>query len=643
MAQVESATHAAICQAALGYVRQGFAVLPVFGKRPAVRSWTAFRQTAPTSERVAAWYAGSASDLTEEAREHVEAGGALGVGIILGSVSGLLVVDRDPRNDRDGAGERWRRSMPFPTTARADSGGGGLHLYFRLPTGFQGKGKATPASGVEVLSDGHYVVAPPSAHPSGGVYTWRRPLSRIADAPDSLLALLTPDDPTPDEPRAVPTLAPSTDASGDALHAYAARALQEETDRVRAAPEGERNDTLNRAAHSLGKLVGASALDRAEVERELLAAATACGLPASEAKATIRSGLNAGASDPRDLSQVGRTKLLVLPSARGGGGRDGEPVGVKPDVKEEGVIMMNDVSEFYGSVAWLWADRIPAGHVTLIVGETGVGKSHLAAHLIAAIAGAQPFPDGSRAPKTGRVLLIETEDFRGAYAQRLRALRVPEDAILLPAGDRTEPTYVPNLLRDEQMIERIASRHEVAAILVDSLSGGHSLDENTADMRRVLQTLTALAGKVGVPVIAVHHLRKRSVHEPVGVSLDRIRGSSVIAQFCRSVIALWVPDADSGTVRADCVKASFCPKPLPFAFDILQEGLAFVPVPEEPRPRTARDDAVDFLRLELAGGGKTRVELVALAGDVGIAARTLDRAKLSIGVRVEDGRWTLPT
>src|SRR5581483_12084183 len=62
---------------------------------------------------------------------------------------------------------------------------------------------------------------------------------------------------------------------------------------------GCRNHTLNRAAFSLGQLVGAGALDAAEVETHLLAAATGIGLGEREARRTIASGLVAGTRHPR--------------------------------------------------------------------------------------------------------------------------------------------------------------------------------------------------------------------------------------------------------------------------------------------------------------------------------------------------------
>jgi putative DNA primase/helicase len=70
------------------------------------------------------------------------------------------------------------------------------------------------------------------------------------------------------------------------------------------APEGRRNDQLNRSAFSLGTLIGAGMIDRGTVERSLIGAAAAAGLSVQEATATIKSGIEAGISKPRQVSDA---------------------------------------------------------------------------------------------------------------------------------------------------------------------------------------------------------------------------------------------------------------------------------------------------------------------------------------------------
>ena len=69
------------------------------------------------------------------------------------------------------------------------------------------------------------------------------------------------------------------------------------------APTGTRNDTLNRAAFVLGRLVGAGVVGAGEVVRELEAAARHAGLGRVETQRTIRSGMTAGTRQPVDVSR----------------------------------------------------------------------------------------------------------------------------------------------------------------------------------------------------------------------------------------------------------------------------------------------------------------------------------------------------
>jgi hypothetical protein len=81
--------------------------------------------------------------------------------------------------------------------------------------------------------------------------------------------------------------------------AYAMAALTGELDKLLAATEGCRNDTLNAAAFALGQLVGAGDLHHGTVHDELVSAARRIGLPRTEAERTIASGMAAGVREPR--------------------------------------------------------------------------------------------------------------------------------------------------------------------------------------------------------------------------------------------------------------------------------------------------------------------------------------------------------
>ena len=116
-------------------------------------------------------------------------GEELNVGIAV--PDGILVYDADPRN---GGGESHGRLLDRLGSTRAvATGGGGLHLYYRVPPGLQFPGSLVKQGfpGIDLKQLGGYVLAPPSNHESGGVYTLLDDTS-ISSAPSWLVDLGKP-------------------------------------------------------------------------------------------------------------------------------------------------------------------------------------------------------------------------------------------------------------------------------------------------------------------------------------------------------------------------------------------------------------------------------------------------------------------
>ena len=115
------------------------------------------------------------------------------VGICTGRESGITVLDVDPRNGgSDSLAQLITQYGELPETLVCGTGGGGLHFYFQHPEQFQLKGKVPGYAGLDIKSDGGYVVAPPSRHHSGGVYRWLSDwrTTNIAPVPEWLLELI---------------------------------------------------------------------------------------------------------------------------------------------------------------------------------------------------------------------------------------------------------------------------------------------------------------------------------------------------------------------------------------------------------------------------------------------------------------------
>ena len=123
------------------------------------------------------------------------------------------------------------------------------------------------------------MIAPPSRHPNGGTYRWAP-----GQGPGDLLSAPLPE-PLVRRLAALAgagegnTIVSRTRGRVRDLRRYGQAVLLREAQIVRQAPEGTRNDRLNRAAFSLGRLVAQAALTPEEVEEELAYAAMRAGLP----------------------------------------------------------------------------------------------------------------------------------------------------------------------------------------------------------------------------------------------------------------------------------------------------------------------------------------------------------------------------
>jgi hypothetical protein len=264
--------------AALAYARHGIPVLPVHtpaengcscgrpgcdrpGKHPRLRRGLTDASTDP--RQIEIWWT-----------RWPDANIGLRTGVVMD------VADIDSTSGWHGLRHLLGGAMPVGPQVR--TGGGGWHLWFQT-TGYGNRVRLIP--GVDWRGGGGYVVAPPSRHATGGDYRWLiKPNKDLPRAPRALRGLI-------DGPAPAPVAPPTRIVQPDR---YAAAALEAEIDRVARARVGTRNDTLNRAAFALGRLVSAGMLDAWIVRTELDRAARHAGLGSAESKRTIRSGMTAG-------------------------------------------------------------------------------------------------------------------------------------------------------------------------------------------------------------------------------------------------------------------------------------------------------------------------------------------------------------
>ena len=95
------------------------------------------------------------------------------IGIVTGAVSGIVVLDIDPRHGGEEAlDELQAKYGKLPETPMVITGSGGSHYYFRHPGGTVKNSAGAIGRGIDIRGDGGFVVGAGSRHAGGGTYDW---------------------------------------------------------------------------------------------------------------------------------------------------------------------------------------------------------------------------------------------------------------------------------------------------------------------------------------------------------------------------------------------------------------------------------------------------------------------------------------
>lgn len=277
--------------------------------------------------KIAAWEKQACTNETDIARWHAAWPDML-LGLPCGA-NGVFVIDLDrPKIEGDPDGHDNFAEICKPHdydwlshTLCAETGSGGTHIFYLMPRGHELRNTGGRlARNIDTRGAGGFVVIAPSRS-ERGQYRWLN-RNQIAEIPGWLLAMLLELKEPKGQAQIPPKPAPSkTHLNGPYLNereraAYQA-AFDAESDSVANAPQGERNVRLNAAAFNLGRYVSSGKMDENVVQDALYSAAMTCGLPEAEALRTIRSGLDSGKRDPKEIQPHGGSWEDERPADKG--------------------------------------------------------------------------------------------------------------------------------------------------------------------------------------------------------------------------------------------------------------------------------------------------------------------------------------
>jgi len=275
----------------------------------------------------------------------------------------------------------------------------------------------------------------------------------------------------------------------------------------------------------------------------------------------------------------------------------------KPRETATNLICMADVQA--ETVSWLWYPYIPIGKLTILEGDPGVGKSWVSLAMVSNISQGVCLPLTEIAIQ-GNVLLASAEDGLGdTIRPRLDALKANVSKIYAIEGALDFKNG--GLATLESCIQL---RKPILSV-IDPLTAylGSDVDFYRAnETRPIMAALSALAANYNLAILVIRHLTKGSATK----SIYRGLGSIDITAAARSVL-LAGQDPEYLQKRAIVqIKSNLAANGKAIGYEIKDQTLNWtgesdltaqrILSAEGYNEKSAIDEAVDFLREELAAG-----------------------------------------
>jgi putative DNA primase/helicase len=331
---------------------------------------------------------------------------------------------------------------------------------------------------------------------------------------------------------------------------------------------------------------------------------------------------------------------------------------------------MDDVES--KAVEWVWKDHFARGKLTLVAGDPGVGKSQIAMYAAAIITTGCDWPDGSTSPQ-GSVIILSSEDAANdTIKPRLEAagadLKKVHRLKLTKTEDGQYDTF--SLQTDLQKLgEKATAVGDVVMIVIDPLTSymGSKIDSHrTTDVRAVLEPISNFAERFNVAIFAITHPPKATQSK----AINSVTGSLAYVAASRIVfIAMKEPETTSGRHLLLSVKSNLGPSAKGLGYFLLQRIVSkdivasYIEWDHKPVVTTADqalaalsaatsqyalNEAVEFLKVELANGPRPSKDVLKAADSTAVARKTLYRAKERLKVKssktglMGGWEWSLP-
>ncbi|TVQ30942.1 MAG: hypothetical protein EA376_11270 [Phycisphaeraceae bacterium] len=331
------------------------------------------------------------------------------------------------------------------------------------------------------------------------------------------------------------------------------------------------------------------------------------------------------------------------------------------------VVMKRGEDVTMDPVSWVWLRVLARGKVTMLVGHPETAKTTIAMDWAARLSRGDTMPDKS--PCVGGpagVVMASAEDgvadtlvprFVAAGGDPKRISFI-EGVPLPPSNNETEAAVAPwTVDRGKALEEAIRRTPDCRLVIIDPISAfmpGGCDEHRNADVRSALRVVANVAERTGVALLVLSHLRKNGDGEAILKtmgSLAYVAAARVVLGVCKD------RDDESGATRLLVpIKNNLAPKGMSIPFETLPgavkgfEGLqppviawgeplkkdaddAFGSSRSNNREAPRRSEAETFL-MELLSETPEGVEVKVLQAEADAAGhkwRTIERAKERVG------------
>jgi putative DNA primase/helicase len=322
-------------------------------------------------------------------------------------------------------------------------------------------------------------------------------------------------------------------------------------------------------------------------------------------------------------------------------------------------------------VDWLWRPRVAMGKLTLIAGQPGLGKSQVSLAMAAAVTTGGEWPCNEGRAPLGNVIILAAEDGAAdTVVPRLEAAGADLQRVLIVSAVRDDAgRRALNLAADLALLEqKIREMGDVRLVVIDPISSylGARIDShNNTAVRATLEPVCEMADRLHVAMVAITHQPKVTGT----AAMQRFIGSIAFVAAARAAYIVTRDPDDETRCLLLSVKNNLAAVGQGLAFRLEQRivaepGIVASRVVWDAVPVTisadqalsatdaARDgvvspraDAMAYLRDKLSAGPVPVKDVEEHAHALGIAPRTLGRARKVLGVRAVKhgfgGGWLL--